>query len=151
MDRRSATRPRFRHAAVSRTTYADLFTAIGTAYGAGDGSTTFNVPDYRNRVVMGKSSTRAVGATGGAETHTLVPSEIPAHTHDRGTYRLRLKCTRSGGTTNTGGWKVGLRYNNNVEHDVPDLKEDTTSGSVGGNGAHNNLQPYAVATMLIKT
>jgi microcystin-dependent protein len=41
-------------AAVSRTTYAGLFTAIGTAYGAGDGSTTFNVPDLRGRIGVGK-------------------------------------------------------------------------------------------------
>jgi len=42
--------------AVSRTTYADLFTAISTTYGAGDGSTTFNVPDLRGRVPAGKDN-----------------------------------------------------------------------------------------------
>lgn len=69
-------------AAVSREDYADLFTAIGTAYGAGNGTTTFNVPDLRDRVPVGKSGTKALGATGGAETHTLVASEMPTHTHD---------------------------------------------------------------------
>ena len=48
--------------AVSRTTYADLFAAIGTIYGAGDASTTFNVPDMRDEFIRGKSATRAVGS-----------------------------------------------------------------------------------------
>lgn len=50
-------------AAVSRTTYASLFAAIGTLYGAGDGSTTFNLPDARDRVLQGASSTYAVGTS----------------------------------------------------------------------------------------
>ena len=44
--------------AVSRTTYGDLFAAIGTAYGAGDGSTTFNLPDLRGRVAAGREVSR---------------------------------------------------------------------------------------------
>lgn len=50
-------------AAVSRTNYANLFAAIGTLYGAGDGSTTFNLPDARDRVLQGASSTYAVGTS----------------------------------------------------------------------------------------
>lgn len=50
-------------AAVSRTAYASLFAAIGTLYGAGDGSTTFNLPDARDRVLQGASSTYAVGTS----------------------------------------------------------------------------------------
>lgn len=49
-------------AAVSRTDYANLFAAIGTLYGAGDGSTTFNLPDARDRVLQGSSSTHAAGS-----------------------------------------------------------------------------------------
>ena len=49
--------------AVSRTTYADLFTAIGTTYGPGDSATTFNVPDMRDQFIRGKSDARAVGST----------------------------------------------------------------------------------------
>ena len=68
--------------AVSRSTYSNLFTAIGTTYGAGDGSTTFNVPDLSGRVVIGVSGTHALGSTGGTETVTLIESELPAHVHE---------------------------------------------------------------------
>jgi microcystin-dependent protein len=55
--------------AVSRTTYSDLFNAIGTTYGAGDGSTTFGLPNMVNRVPYGRNA-EAIGSTGGATTHT---------------------------------------------------------------------------------
>lgn len=55
--------------AVSRTTYADLFAVLGTTHGAGDGSTTFNLPDLRDRFVRGKGGSSAIGDTGGAATH----------------------------------------------------------------------------------
>lgn len=83
--------------AVSRTTYAALFAIIGTFYGAGDGSTTFNLPDIRGRVIAGYDSGNAtgrltastaqgvsastVGNTGGEQAHTLVTGELAAHTH----------------------------------------------------------------------
>jgi microcystin-dependent protein len=70
--------------AVSRTTYGSLFSTINTVYGAGDGSTTFNLPDLRTRIPVGKAASGTfvtLGATGGAETHTLTTTQIPAHTH----------------------------------------------------------------------
>lgn len=67
--------------AVSRTTYAALFAVIGTTYGEGDGSTTFNIPDLSGRVVIGVSNTHALGTTGGSETVTLTADQLPAHTH----------------------------------------------------------------------
>ena len=67
---------------VSRTTYATLFDVIGTTFGAGDGSTTFNVPDLSGRVPLGVSQAHALGSTGGSETVTLTESELPAHTHE---------------------------------------------------------------------
>lgn len=87
--------------ALSRTTYAALFAAIGTAYGTGDGSTTFNIPDFRSRVAVGKDDmggtaanlitsavsgfdAKVLGNKGGAQSHTLVTAEVPAqtaHTH----------------------------------------------------------------------
>ena len=68
--------------AVSRSTYSDLFEAIGTTYGAGDGSTTFGLPDLSGRVVIGVSSTHALSSTGGEENHTLLSSEMPEHSHE---------------------------------------------------------------------
>jgi len=77
-------------AAVSRTTYADLFAAIGTTHGAGDGSTTFNVPNLEDRFVAGAGGSYGVAGQGGSATqtttvtvqpHTLTASEIPAHSH----------------------------------------------------------------------
>ena len=67
--------------AVSRTDYSDLFAAIGTVYGAGDGATTFNVPDLSGRVVLGVSQSHALGTTGGEATHVLTEQELPAHSH----------------------------------------------------------------------
>ncbi len=81
--------------AVSRTTYSDLYTVIGVTYGTGNGSSTFNLPDFRARVPVGYNSgaiddnsdgsndrsSRAIAATGGAESVTLATSELPSHTH----------------------------------------------------------------------
>lgn len=63
--------------AVSRTTYATLFGVIGTAFGVGDGSTTFNVPDFRDRFPIGQSGTRTGGSTGGAATVELTTGNMP--------------------------------------------------------------------------
>lgn len=68
--------------AVSRTTYATLFGVIGTTFGAGDGSSTFNLPDLSGRVPLGVSQSHALGTTGGSETVTLTESELPAHVHE---------------------------------------------------------------------
>tara|TARA_R110002074_G_scaffold398063_1_gene589328 strand:+ start:517 stop:1188 length:672 start_codon:yes stop_codon:yes gene_type:complete len=54
--------------AVSRSTYSALYAVIGTTYGAGDGSSTFNVPDLQDEVVVGKSNNKALASTGGANT-----------------------------------------------------------------------------------
>lgn len=124
--------------AVSRTTYAALFAVTGTTFGTGDGSTTFNLPNQARNTIVGKggsgSATLAntVGATGGEETHTLTTPEIPAHTH---TY-LFPGSTASGSTPNAINAAAG---------------NSTATGSAGGGGAHNNMQPSLVLNMIIKT
>lgn len=68
--------------ALSRTTYADLFATIGTIYGAGDGSTTFNVPDLRDYFIRGKADARTVGSVQAASLAShLHPLVDPGHTH----------------------------------------------------------------------
>lgn len=80
--------------AISRATYVDLFTIIGTTFGTGDGSTTFNIPDLRGRVGAGPddmgtaagsanrlTAADALGNASGAEKHTLTTGEMPSHTH----------------------------------------------------------------------
>ena len=67
--------------AYSRTEYAVLFAVIGTRYGVGNGSTTFNVPNFSGRVPVGVDAGHALASAGGEETHRLTISETPAHTH----------------------------------------------------------------------
>ena len=76
---------------VSRSAYPDLFAAIGTTYGAGDGVNTFNLPDLRGRTVLGAGAgsgltNRPLGQSGGAETHTLSVAQMPSHNHGGGVH-----------------------------------------------------------------
>lgn len=66
---------------VSRTTYAALFSKVGTNWGVGDGSTTFNLPDYRGVMPLGISGTHTLGSKGGAETVALTTAQLPSHSH----------------------------------------------------------------------
>lgn len=132
--------------AVSRATYAALFVAIGVTYGVGDGATTFNLPDLRARVPIGTNTaslpngengaflTRALAATGGAESHTLGTSEIPAHAH--GSAGL-VHSTPGAGTLTIA---AGLDF---------DLGGAT--GNLGGSLPHNNMQPFLALNWIVKT
>jgi len=88
--------------AISRTVYSALFAVIGTTYGVGDGSTTFNVPNGAGKVFVGKNSGDAdfdtLGETGGAKTVTLTSAQIPAHTHSGTTGNQSAGHTHSGTT-----------------------------------------------------
>lgn len=68
--------------AVSRTEYSELFSVIGTTYGSGDGSTTFNLPNLSGKVGLGSSSTYALGSNGGTASVSLVSTDIPSHVHE---------------------------------------------------------------------
>lgn len=69
-------------AAVPRDTYSALFEVIGTTYGAGDGISTFNLPDFSGNSCVGVSQTYQIGSSGGEAEHTLLTSEIAGHSHD---------------------------------------------------------------------
>lgn len=119
-----------------RATYPALFTAIGTTYNTGgETASQFRVPDSRGRAQVGKSAAgtfATLGATGGAETVTLSVAEIPSHSHG-----LSL----SGGTITT-DW--------NLSNTAGSFYGDIATGSTGGGGAHNNLQPFIVVNRAIK-
>lgn len=168
---------------VSRSTYAALFAAISTTHGAGDGSTTFTLPDLRGRTVAGQddmggaSANRltgqsgglngdTLGATGGAETHTLATAQLASHTHvvDMGGARN----TGSGGShshtfsyierrkdgdgqevsdlTGSGSTKTTSTVGSHTHtFDIPAFN----SGSAGSSSAHNNVQPTMILNYMI--
>lgn len=132
--------------AVSRTTYSTLFAVIGTLYGVGNGSTTFNLPDLRAKVPMGTNdaglpngangsfTTRNEGATGGTETHTLVQNELAAHLHT-----VQSSNALSGATSTIQSVATASTFINR------------NSSSVGTDTPHNNVQPFVVVNYIIKT
>jgi microcystin-dependent protein len=105
-------------------------------FGLGDGSTTFNLPDMRANVPVGYKAADAnmgyYGQNGGEATHTLTTPEMPAHTHSTDPV--------------DGSASFGYEAGNNGQGTTVG-----TSGSAGGGGAHNNLQPYLTLLFIIKT
>ncbi len=91
-------------AAVSRTTYANLFAAIGTTYGAGDGSTTFNVPDLRGEFVRGWDDSRGVDAGRGIGSWQADDFKSHAHEQRHGYYQSSDFYDSSSAYGNNGGW-----------------------------------------------
>ena len=142
-------------AAHSRTTYATLFAVIGTAYGVGDGSTTFNVPDTRGRTnagldnLGGTSANRVtdaqadvLGGVVGDEEHTLLEAEMPTHNHDISHTHPAVMQTSTNGYADVGG--LGSTTGSNLAH-------IGNSGNKGSGSAHNNMQPTIFMTSIIKT
>ena len=135
--------------AVSRSTYADLFAVIGTTYGSGDGSTTFNVPDIKDRVCRGGANN--LGVTAGANSQTcsitaantsLSQNTIPSHNHN--------------GPPGGGSDGIGFGNNSNTMR----YQGNYTWSNQGSGSAHNHSatggnidpkQPFVATYFIIKT
>lgn len=151
--------------AISRTTYADLYAVIGTTYGAGNGSSTFNLPDCRGRVVAGKDNmggTSAdrltniggfggvngdiLGATGGAESHALSVAQIPSHNHGGATgsdgVHNHTVTINSGGSHDHGG---ATSSSGAHSHDIT-IGSDGGPASRVGRATTPNLDTAATST-----
>ena len=175
--------------AVSRTTYAALFAVIGTTYGEGDGSTTFNIPDLSGRVVIGVSNTHAIGSTGGEEFVTLDSDQMPAHSHevpqhghenDIGATMPELAHSITQPVYKYKSPKIARTYTGSLSKSISSTSTQTAtrstnvsvsshasasctvagsvtpcapldSGTFGGNGSHNNMQPYTAMNYIIFT
>jgi len=129
--------------AVSRSTYSTLFTLFGTTFGTGDGSTTFNLPNYTNRMPYGTT----IGSTGGSadailvsHTHTATVTD-PGHFHTVSAGSIVTASLNSGGsvnlgTSNTSTATTGITVANSTE---------------GVSGTNANLPPYLGINFIIKT
>ncbi|MBF0386645.1 MAG: tail fiber protein [Candidatus Omnitrophica bacterium] len=130
---------------VDRREHAELFALLGVNYGAGDGATTFNIPDLRGRAVVGLDNmggsvanvimgswARKIGEKWGEETHVLTTMEMPSHTHPY------LETPWQGG-----------RYDG---HSSPVMtgQQWSTTFPAGGGKAHNNIQPSIALNWIIK-
>jgi microcystin-dependent protein len=153
---------------VSRSTYSALFAIVGTTYGAGDGSSTFLVPDLQDNVAVGKSNNKALGSTAGANTvastgnvggstanATLSESQLASHSHSIVSRTNQGSPTNKPFQTTTGFGPGGSETKNTSSLSV------NTTGS--GNGHSHNmsatfsgdatsvLQPYLTIIYIIKT
>jgi len=159
--------------AISRTTYATLFSLVSTTFGTGDGSTTFNVPDLRGRAIFGldnmggSAASRitvaggnfdgtVIGGTGGSQNHTLTTPEIPSHTHtvtDPGHTHTTNYTTNT--VANTAGIGTptavfGASGGNLGPVTVNSNTTGITNQNTGGGGAHTILPPAMMLPFILR-
>lgn len=153
--------------ALSRTTYAPLFDILGTRFGAGDGATTFNLPDTRGRSPLGVGAatgltSRSLGDTGGAETHRLTVAEMPSHGHNfSGNTSTNGRHDHAVNTHSGAGGGGQYQPEPFEESGVRSTGRTTADGdhhhsfsgttvSVGGGEAHNNMHPFFGINFIIR-
>jgi microcystin-dependent protein len=150
-------------AAVSRSTYADLFAAISTGYGAGDGSTTFNVPDLQGRIAVGLGTNASVNALGLNDGQS-VANRRPHHRTTKALSisdpgHVHVEQTEGGGSSGSGTWKPQRSDNSVYPSSDPSITTASAttgisiSGSIGTNNANDALDTpsFIVVNYIIKT
>lgn len=154
--------------AISRTTFATAFGVMGTIHGAGDGSTTFNIPDDRGRVRVGKDDmggtpagrlagsalsggATTLGATAGEAAHANTIAELPAHGHTP-TDPGHAHNMPAPAVTTAGGTGV-LNTSGSSQATAAATSSATTGltiGTTGSGSAHNNVQPSRIVNTIIR-
>lgn len=121
--------------AVSRTTYADLFAVVGTTYGSGDGSSTFNLPDLQDNHPIGVSGSKALGTKAGSTSVTLAETNLATHDHS---YSVTNYTASQSNTNAVQGRQLAYQTAKNV-------------GNAGSSTAFNTFPPYIALKFMIKT
>ena len=132
--------------AVSRTDYSELFNVIGTTFGTGDGSTTFNLPNLKGKTIVGLDNSdtdfNAIGKVLGEKTHTLTVAEIPSHNHSMGSFNQY--------NDGTGGSFAESEKVGRTTSGADGSKGINPIFNTGGSKEHNNIQPSFVLCYIIK-
>ena len=149
-------------AAVSRSTYSALFAIVGTTYGAGDGSSTFNLPNLADNVPVGKSNNKALASTGGANTVAITATGNVGGS----TANASLSESQLASHDHSGGGNVqGSSPMNNAANPGKNFSSGNTGNAGSGNGHSHNMsatfsgsavnaaiiQPYIALIYIIKT
>lgn len=142
----------------SRTTYADLFALWGTTFGAGDGSSTFGLPDMQNRFPFGCTpGVVELASTGGAATHAISTSELPSHNHAfsasgsaGGSYLDNVSTNTSSADTNSDGSASSFVTSLNTGQSTPSFSFSGTTDSTGDGQAMPIIPPYMAMHFIVK-
>ena len=136
-------------AAVSRVTYADLYALIGTTYGVGDGTTTFNLPDLRGRSPFGVSGSYALASTGGSADAVVVSHTHTATVTDAGHNHTVTAPTSGGNQSFVASGITTLPTSLTTSTATTGITVANSTTGVSGTGA--NLMPYLAINFIIKT
>lgn len=153
--------------AISRTTYANLFSLISTTYGAGDGSTTFNVPDLRGRVTAGKDdmggsaasrltssyfggTATNLGATGGAESLTLTAAQLPSNIPYNDAGHVHGVDIPRGASSTFGNILLGATANQTPASVTSGVATTGITINPSGGNAHRTVQPTIIVSKILR-